>query len=153
LRARSSCPAEITALWYGMGAGVLTSIVLFAATAISDGLLSLVWSQGPALWAPTTLLAIDHRIEEWALGVPTLLGMALTIVASIVLTQRTGSIVVGALVGLWSGMLNALGLLVTGLALNNALAGLLAQSEWLHDPTCALSRSSDLAACEVGDTL
>jgi hypothetical protein len=153
LRARSSSPEQISVLWYGMGAGVLTSIVLFACTGISDVLLSLLWTQGPAHWAPTTLLSIDHRIEEWALGVPTLLGMALTIVAGVVLTQRTGSIVVGAQVGLWSGMLNALGLLVTGLALNNALAGTLAHSEWLQDPTCALSRPLDLAACEVGDTL
>jgi hypothetical protein len=151
--ARSSSPAAVLALWHGIGAGLLTSVLLFAVTGIADLALAILWRQGPAHFSSATLLPIDHRIEELALGGPTITGFMLTIMAGASVAARTGRIATGAQVGLWSGMLTALGLVLTSLVLNNTLADVLSRTQWSHDPTCAVSHASALAACEVGDTL
>lgn len=148
---RTSSPVVARVLWRGLAAGLVTSVVLFATMAISDLALTVLW--GSAHLSSSALLTIDHRIQELALGGPAVVGVLLTTSAGASAAAQTGRIATGAQVGLWSGMLSALGLLLASLAVSNALADVLARTEWPHDPTCAVSHASTLAACEVGDML
>jgi hypothetical protein len=96
---------------------------------------------------------MDHGIQELALGIPILTGLVLSLLAGSMASSRTGRISTGALAGMWSGMLSAVGIAAPGLLLNNPLAATLARMEWIHDPTCLPAHGAALAACEVGDSL
>jgi hypothetical protein len=150
---RAGTSGEARPLWYGMTAGLGTA-ALTACTAIgSVSLLALLWGAG-ARYAPSaTLLAIDHNIQEFAVAVPVLACLVLSLLAGAIAASRTGRISTGAVAGIWCGMLSAVGIAIPGLVLRNPLADTLARVEWIHDPTCLPAHGAALAACEVGDSL
>jgi hypothetical protein len=146
-------PHEARALWYGMTAGLASSTLALLAAICSLLLLAVLWGAGASHVPSVALLHIDHSIQELAVGIPILTCLVLSLLAGTMAATRTGRISTGALAGMWSGILSALGIAASGLLLNNPLADTLAQMEWIHDPTCLSAHGAALAACEVGDSL
>jgi hypothetical protein len=150
---RANSPDEAEALWYGMTAGLGTSMLTFCSAVCSMLLLALLWGEGTSYVSSAALLRLDHGIQELAVGIPILTGLVLSLLAGSMAATRTGRISMGALAGMWSGMLGAIGIAAPGLLLNNPVADTLARMEWIHDPTCLPAHGAALAACEVGDSL
>ncbi|MBA2286813.1 MAG: hypothetical protein H0W02_15150 [Ktedonobacteraceae bacterium] len=130
----------------------LYSTLSFAITYLLLCLLeSLLWSKGVVLYPRQNILAIDHMLNSFLVTVPFVAWLIFTLIGSSSAVSHSRRISTGSMVGLWSGLTMALGVVLISLALNYALMGLLLPTSWSYDPICR--SSSDLAACELGDTL
>ncbi len=111
----------------------------------------LLWTIGATIFPGQNLLTIDHMLNSIAVMTPFIAWLIFTLIGSGSIVVQTRRISTGSVVGLWSGLAMALGIALTSLLVSYVLMGFSLHTSWAHDLTC--SGSTDLAACELGDTL
>jgi hypothetical protein len=79
--------------------------------------------------------------------------LSLALLAGLLGARATGLARDGALAGFWCGVVAAVLIAGSIVAVDNAFATTLVNSTWANDPTCPQPAGAALAGCEIGDDL
>ncbi len=134
------------ALWRGAQAGLVVGLLGMSTLLLSLLLEMWLWKRSGTPVAATVALA--ETLNEWAVGLPALGWIALTIWEG---ARGRISLSVCMATGVMNGMFTSLVGSISALGLGTVLSAQLAQGVWRHDATCMVAAA--LVRCEMGDTL
>ena len=160
-------PKANVAIWLGADRARLAYLGLGAVYA---GLYLWVGSQSvrsASAWRPGSLCGlvlggvwlVVNVVVDWLpalapLRPPSLLALlGLALLAGLLGARATGRARDGALAGFWCGLVAAVLIAGSIVAVDNALATTLVHTAWANDPTCPQPAGPALAGCEIGDDL
>jgi hypothetical protein len=160
-------PKANVAIWLGADGARLAYLGL---AAVYAGLYLWVGSQSlksASAWRPGALCGlvlggvwlVVNVLVDWlpalaplrSLGLLALLGLAF--LAGLLGARATGLARDGALAGFWCGLVAAVLIAGSIVAVDNAFATTLVNSTWANDPTCPQPAGPAFAGCEIGDDL